>query len=240
RTGSPMRVLICGGGIAGLTLAGCLERRGMAPLLVERAGQLRDQGYMIDFFGSGYEVSAHLGLLHELNQIHCPVASLTFVDRRGRVRLSLPYPLLRHRLFDDRHFNFMRGDLERLLYERIAHRVEMRFGITVEAVVQRTSAVVAQLSDGSDQECDLLVGADGVHSLIRQLVFGPESSYTRFLGCVAAGFIAGVAPPGLEDLDAFRHAHRSPTPGRNLSAARRTGRNVVPASGERPDARLVP
>ena len=198
-----MRVLISGGGIAGLTLAWCLERCGMAPLLVERASQLRDQGYMIDFFGSGYEVGARLGLLHELNQIHYPVTSLTFIDRRGRVRLSLPYPLLRRRLFDDRHFNFMRGDLERLLYDRIAHRVEMRFGVTVETVVQRTSGVVARLSDGSDQECDVLVGADGVHSHIRQLVFGPESCYTRLLGCVAAGFIAGAPPPGLGNLDAF-------------------------------------
>jgi 2-polyprenyl-6-methoxyphenol hydroxylase-like FAD-dependent oxidoreductase len=199
-----MRVLICGGGIAGLTLASCLARRGITPLLVERAGRLRDQGYMIDFFGSGFAVAARLGLLYDLEQIHYPVSSLTVLDPHGSVRLSIPYPVLRRRLFHDRHFNFMRGDLERLLYERIARRVEVRFGVTVTAVQERASGVVVvRLSDGSEHECDLVVGADGVHSDIRRLVFGAEERFTRFLGCYAAAYVVPSHAPGVATGDAF-------------------------------------
>jgi len=55
-----MRVLICGAGIAGLTLAWCLERREHEPVVVERVSQLRDDGYMIDFFGSGFDMAERL------------------------------------------------------------------------------------------------------------------------------------------------------------------------------------
>ena len=72
-----MRVLICGAGVAGLTLAWCLERRGHVPIVVERAPHLRDDGYMIDFFGSGFSVAQRLGLLPALESIHYPV------DRRA-------------------------------------------------------------------------------------------------------------------------------------------------------------
>ncbi len=110
-----MRVLICAAGVAGLTLAWCLERRGHDPIVVERAPHPRDDGYMIDFFGSGFDVAERLGLLPALESIHYPVDRLAFVNGRGDERFSVPYPALRKRLFANRHFNFMRGELERLL-----------------------------------------------------------------------------------------------------------------------------
>ena len=56
-----MRVLISGGGIAGLTLANCLQRHGIASVVIEQAGNLRQDGYAIDFFGTGYEVAERMG-----------------------------------------------------------------------------------------------------------------------------------------------------------------------------------
>jgi 2-polyprenyl-6-methoxyphenol hydroxylase-like FAD-dependent oxidoreductase len=117
-----MRVLISGAGIAGPSLAWCLERLGHQPVVVERAPQLRDEGYMMDFFGSGYDAAERLDLLPDLASIHYPIDRFVFVNGRGRERLSLAYPVLRRRLFNDRHFNFMRGDLERVLYERFQGR----------------------------------------------------------------------------------------------------------------------
>ncbi len=198
-----MRVLICGAGIAGLTLAWRLQELGHLPLLVEQAGGLREGGYMIDFFGSGFDAAEKLGLVPALQRIHYPVAHLAFLDRTGAKRFSLPYEVLRKRLFDDRHFNFLRGDLERVLFSQVEGRVALRFGTTVEAVHQDGRQVHVDLSDGSSEECDVLVGADGIHSRVRSLVFGEESQFIRFLGFHAAAFILEKVPQALDSTDAF-------------------------------------
>lgn len=191
-----MEVVICGAGIAGLTLAWRLQRLGHHVLVVECSGDLRDSGYMIDFFGPGFDACERLGLLADLAAIHYPVANLVFVDRRGRTRVSLPYPVLRQRWFDGRHFNFMRGDLERLLYRLLKPPI-VRFGVTVDAFDQQDDEVHVRLSDGASMRCDLLVGADGVHSRIRELAFGADSQFVRSLGCRAVAFVSTETSPRL-------------------------------------------
>jgi 2-polyprenyl-6-methoxyphenol hydroxylase-like FAD-dependent oxidoreductase len=198
-----MRVLICGGGIAGLTLAWCLKRQGHHLVVVESASRFRDEGYMIDFFGSGYDASERLGLLPALERVHYPIARLAFVDEQGRERLSLPYPMLRKRLFGDRHFNFMRGELARVLQDQVEGQVEIRFGTTVEAIEQRGEDVRVRLSHGATESFELLVGADGVHSQVRRLAFGPEDRFARFLGCYTTAFITDSSSRGLLTSDAF-------------------------------------
>ena len=86
-----MRVLISGGGIAGLTLAFWLKRGGHDPLVVEKSPALRDEGYMIDFFGSGYDVSERMGILANLEGIHYQIPLLTFVDASGAEKFSIDY-----------------------------------------------------------------------------------------------------------------------------------------------------
>jgi 2-polyprenyl-6-methoxyphenol hydroxylase-like FAD-dependent oxidoreductase len=198
-----MQVVICGAGIAGLTLGWRLRQLGHVPLIVEQSESPRDGGYMIDFFGSGVDAAEKLGLLPDLGRIHYPVARLVFLDHAGKERFSLPYKSLRKRLFDDRHFNFMRGDLEHVLYSRIQHSVEFRFGTSVEAVQEKGQRTHVHLSDGSKVECDLLVGADGVHSRVRSLVFGDEARFTRFLGFHTAAFILDTIPRALRSVEAF-------------------------------------
>jgi 2-polyprenyl-6-methoxyphenol hydroxylase-like FAD-dependent oxidoreductase len=198
-----VKVLICGGGIAGLSLAWCLHRRGHAPVVVERSPGPRAEGYMIDFFGSGYDAAERLGLLPDLERIHYPVRHLVFADGHGRARLTLPYSVLRRRLFGGRHFNFLRGDLEAVLYARVKDRVPMHFGTTVESFEQTPGRVQVSLSDGSQHDVDVLVGADGVHSHVRQLTFGGGAGCERLLGCRAAAFVLDAVPAGLASLDDF-------------------------------------
>ncbi len=197
-----MNVLIVGAGIAGLTLALCLRRDGHEPWIVEQAPELRDAGYMIDFFGSGYDAAERLGLLTDLAGIHYQIPRLSFVAADGRERFSIAYPTLRRRLFDDRHFNFMRGELERLLRDRLPPGVPVRFGTTVETLRQQGERVSVRLSDGSQASVDLVAGADGAHSRVRDLVFGGPARFERYLGYHTAAAILDEPLPGAP-ADAF-------------------------------------
>jgi 2-polyprenyl-6-methoxyphenol hydroxylase-like FAD-dependent oxidoreductase len=184
-----MKLLISGGGIAGLTLAFWLHSHGHEPLVVEKSSRLRDEGYMIDFFGPGYEASEKMSILSEIEGIHYQIPRLAFLGPSGKERFSLGYATLRKNLFGDRHFNFMRGDLERLLYSKIEDRVEVRLGTEVASFEQDGAQVRVKLTNGSTDTFDVLVGADGVHSRTRQLAFGPDDSFERPLGYYTAAFI---------------------------------------------------
>jgi 2-polyprenyl-6-methoxyphenol hydroxylase-like FAD-dependent oxidoreductase len=130
-----------------------------------------------------------MGLLSDIEGIHYQIPSLSFIDARGKEKFSLKYAALRKNLFGGHHFNFMRGDLENLLHSRIEDWVQLSFGTTVESFQQDGSQVHARLTDGTSGSFDLLVGADGVHSHIRELAFGGERSFSRSLGYLAAAFI---------------------------------------------------
>lgn len=199
-----MRVLIVGGGIAGLTLAFWLHRGGHQVVLVEIAPELRGGGYMIDFIDPGYSVADQMGLLPELQRIHYPIQYLSFVDSHGKTKFSLAYPKLRE-AFNDRHFNFLRGDLERVLYSAVKDDVEVRFGTTITALDQDATALHVTLSDRTTEVFDLLVGADGLHSRVRELAFGDESRFLRFLGYYTSAYLLH----GDDTLDVRRDAFQT-------------------------------
>lgn len=188
-----MNILISGAGIAGLTLAFWLSRAGHAITIVEKSPSLRDEGYMIDFFGAGYDVAERMGLLPELRQIHYNVPRLVFMDAEGHEKFAIRYEAFR-RLFDNRHFNFMRGDLEKVLYSQVKNNVRLQFGTTVKSFQQTGERVQVSLSDGTTTEFDLLIGADGMHSQVRALAFGEEDQFTRFMGYYTAAFLLPRKP----------------------------------------------
>lgn len=217
-----MRVLIVGAGLAGLTLALCLERNGHNAIVVERSPSLRGAGYMIDFFGSGYDAAERLGLLQELEVIHYPIGRLSFLMRDGSTRFHVSYETMRQ-LLGGRHFNFMRGDLERVLFDSLG-RTQVRFGSTIESFAQQDDGIEVMLSDGSKERADLLVGADGIHSKVRSLAFGEEKLFVRPLGYRTAAFVFDDPDMQAEVGDAFATLT---VPGRQVALYPIRGGNVA-------------
>ncbi|MGD6979789.1 MULTISPECIES: FAD-dependent oxidoreductase [Citricoccus] len=179
--------VICGAGIAGLSLAHELVRHGWEVTLVERAPGLREQGYMMDFFGPGYEAAERMGLLGRLRELSHDVDALAYVDERGRTRASVGYARLA-RALDGRLLSIMRPDLERALREAIGDAAEFRYRDTVREVTDRGDGVRVALAGGSVRDAELLVGADGIHSQVRRHLWGAEEQFIRYLGLHTAAY----------------------------------------------------
>jgi 2-polyprenyl-6-methoxyphenol hydroxylase-like FAD-dependent oxidoreductase len=182
------KILISGGGIAGLTLATLLKEQGRDLAVVERDHALRSEGYMMDFFGSGWDVAERMGLVPELRAIRYPIDALQFVDGNGQVYAAVPISRVSHAL-DGNYVYLRRSDLERILFDRVtASGVEVRFGREIKSLSQSQDAVHVTFDDGSEADFALVFGADGVHSNVRRLVFGEESQFARFLGGYVAAY----------------------------------------------------
>lgn len=198
-------VLISGAGIAGLTLASWLDAYGFAPTLIDKRSHLDDQGYMIDFYGSGFDVAEKMGLLGALRARHYSIPTLTFVGRTGRREAVLNVEAFRKTL-GGRHFNFMRGDLEAVLLGHLGARVPLHLATSVARLEPTPEAVNVTFAGGREASFDLVVGADGVHSRVRQLLWGDAAQFAHDLGyTVACGVIDNI----LDDPHAF-YSHRAP------------------------------
>jgi 2-polyprenyl-6-methoxyphenol hydroxylase-like FAD-dependent oxidoreductase len=182
------KILISGAGIAGLTLAILLKHQGYDPLVVERDHARRAEGYMMDFFGSGWDVAGRMGLVPALHAIRYPIDRLQFVNVEGVIWESVPIDRVRRALAGN-YVYLRRSDLERILYDRaVALGVAIRFGSRITALQDSADRINVTFDDGCEDAYDLVFGADGVHSAVRHLVFGEESQFERFLGGYVAAF----------------------------------------------------
>ncbi|MFI5615221.1 FAD-dependent oxidoreductase [Amycolatopsis sp. NPDC051903] len=182
-----MKAVVCGAGIAGLTAAQCLARRGWEVAVLERAPAPRTQGYMIDFMGPGYDAAEAMGILPRLRELGYAIDEAGYYDETGRRRAVIRYDTFAKPV-GGRLLSIMRPDLELALRESLPGDVELRFGAEVTAVSDGERSVRVGTADGTDYEADLLIGADGVHSTVRGLVFGPERRYVKYLGFHTAAF----------------------------------------------------
>lgn len=198
-----MRVLVVGAGIAGTTLAYWLQRAGHRPTLVERAPALRRGGYVVDFWGAGFDVAERMGIVPELRRGGYHMQEARAVGRDGR-RLASFEPS-RFIGSNDRYVTVARSVLAAAVYNALEGRVETVFGDTVEALDERGDHVRATFRSGAERDFDLVIGADGLHSRVRALTFGPQERFERHLGIVVAVFeVPGYRPR--DEVVAMMHA----------------------------------
>ena len=189
-----MNVLISGVGIARPTLAVWLRKCGFAPTLVESAPALRTSGYVIDFWGLGYDIAEKMGLLPDIARIGYPMQELRIVDDEGR-RLSGFGVQVFRKLTGERYITLGRSDLSKLIYDRISGSCEIIFGDSITTLREADDAVHVEFEHGGERHFDLVVGADGLHSRVRELVFGLQDRYEKDLGYWVAAFeIIGYRP----------------------------------------------
>ena len=189
-----MRVAINGAGIAGPCLAHWLQRGGHEVVLIEKAPQFRTGGYAVDFWGVGYTVAEQMGILPEVREHGYAFREVRIVDERGRKVGGFFVDILRQKLMD-RFTSVPRGDLAAAIYRTVENRVETLFDNSISAIDERATGVLVSFERGAAREFDLVIGADGLHSTVRHIVFGPERQFEKDLGYRVASFeVEGYRP----------------------------------------------
>lgn len=191
------RALVVGMGVSGIATAARLRKAGWTPVIAERAADRRRGGYFIGLFGAGKIAADRLGILPHLHDRN-PDGVSYLVDRQGH----------RHQTFSMRDLPgqpwlMLRGDVENAAFSTLPADVEVRYSTTPTAIVQDDDGVDVTLRNtvtgkASTERFDLVVGADGLRSSVRSLVFGPHRDYLRRLGYMIAAFEFPGTPKGLE------------------------------------------
>jgi 2-polyprenyl-6-methoxyphenol hydroxylase-like FAD-dependent oxidoreductase len=167
------RALVVGLGIAGIATALRLRQIGWEPLVIERAPARRAGGYFVMLFGTGIASARRLGVLEDIGDRGGPHVTVYEVNRTGRRRPGLSPSSGPHGARP-----LLRGDVERGLFSGLPQDVEIRFSTVPARIDQDTDGVEVTLHDAitdtrTTERFDLVIGADGMRSTTRDLVFGP-------------------------------------------------------------------
>lgn len=189
-----MRVAINGAGIAGTALAYWLGSMGHEVLLVERAPELRTGGYIVNLWGVGYDAVEKMGLLPRLLELQYETDELRMVDRHGRTRGGYRSQVLQD-LANGRIATLARADIAAAIHGVMDGKVETIFGDSIVTIDDDGVHARLGFEHAPPREVDLVVGADGLHSKIRQIAFGPDRLFEYPMGCHVASFeVAGYRP----------------------------------------------
>ena len=183
-----------GAGVAGPTLAYWLARYGLTPTIIESAPRLRSGGYIIDFWGAGFDIAERMGILPQILDKGYKVRELRVVDTNNRRVAGFPVDAF-FRMTQGRYISVPRSELAASIFATTQNSVETIFSENVDRLEQTANNIRVYFKSGDTREFDLVVGADGLHSRVRELTFGPEQRFEKYLGFkVAAVQIEGYRP----------------------------------------------
>jgi 2-polyprenyl-6-methoxyphenol hydroxylase-like FAD-dependent oxidoreductase len=201
-----MNVLISGASVAGPALAYWLHRYGWQPTVVERAPAIRPGGQAVDLRGTARDAAERMGILADIRRGHTGARGLAFVDSTGRRTATMGAELLGDSGGAIADLEILRGDLVRILYEATRDDVEYLFDDSVTAIEQRDDGLTVTFERSAPRRFDLVVGADGLHSAVRALVFGPEDRFRYDLG----GYVSVFRTTTELNLDGWELMHTMP------------------------------
>ena len=224
----PLKVIVSGAGIAGLALSHWLGRIGAATVIVERAPRFQALGHYISLKGNGMEMVRRMGILDSCQARAAPIEEVYFYTAARRLLRSERTAALAQTLGD--YILFRRADLQAALYELVREFVDVRFGVQIEEVRPAAGGVEVILSDGRTERGDLLVGADGVHSRVRGLVFGEgfEQSLGGHYVAISQTLRHGLPPVVHSYLSVGRMVNLFPVTPESVSAVMYVGANAGP------------
>ena len=178
--GPEMRILVVGGGIAGLTLTGLLQQRGFKPTLVEQIAEYGTIGYVIVLWPSGSRILKGLGVYRSLLDVGLQFTTYNVSDERGQMLHSYSVQNVTEKYGP--MLSTYRPDLINVIKEAV-DLDSIRMSTTVDKIDQTNDEVYVTFSDGTEETYDLVVGCDGVRSKTRDLVFGDVPlSYSGMTG----------------------------------------------------------
>ena len=191
-----MKVLVSGASVAGPSVALWLGRAGHDVTVVEIAPALRQGGYAVDFRGDvNKTVLGRMGVLDDLRVLQTGGTAMRFVDESGRRLMRLPAE------FAGGELEVLRADLSRVLYEHSRERAAYRFGDSIAGLREHVGGVDVRFESGLEETYDLVIGADGMHSVVRRLAWPAERVTERHLGYYVAGWevpnTVGISGDGL-------------------------------------------
>jgi 2-polyprenyl-6-methoxyphenol hydroxylase-like FAD-dependent oxidoreductase len=148
---------------------------------------LRQGGYAIDFWGAGFDVAQRMGIIPDLNKADLGITEVSLVDENSHRKAGLNYLKLK-KLMKGRAFTLLRGDLAKIIYNHLDKDIEIIFGDSIDTIEQNPDKVVVTFQSGVQRIFDLVVGADGLHSNVRNLVFGSEAQFEKYYGYYTSSF----------------------------------------------------
>jgi salicylate hydroxylase len=172
-----MRVLVAGGGIGGLTAAITLRQQGIEVLVLEQAETLSEIGAGIQIASNAAIVLRELGLESAMQAVGVKPQSYDYRDlRTGRMLYQAPLGDEAARRYGAPMYNVHRADLVQLLFDSVPAESK-RLGARCVAISQTDDAVEVRLQTGETLKADVLVGCDGIHSVVRQYLRGREEKH---------------------------------------------------------------
>ncbi len=198
------RVLISGGGVAGLTLAYWLKQHGFTPCVIERHPTLRTWGYKLDIRGSAIEVIKRMGIHDLAVELKSDTQGATMLDSYGNEIPNMDPDVCGGRTKED--LELLRSSLMQLLFKQVGE-IEYLFGDSIKKIEEVDNEVLVEFEKANMRHFDLVIGADGLHSDVRKQVFGEESLYLKDLGFYVSYFTI----PNYLNLDRWEIEYHAPS-----------------------------